>query len=279
MSPPHGNRWGAVAPAYADVERLTRPPCQSLLKRVSGMLPLSKPNTSAFDNGCGTGILTTILKEQYPQIPVLATDISDGMLSVLRRRVSDKNWKDVDARVVDSRELSGVQDDSFTHTFSAFMVCLAPEPDKIAREMLRVTKSGGVLGLAVWGNTRLGEFFAPWDQACRELLPDYEPLATMGKEWTLDTNVKIGLEKAGFKDVEVWKEDHGWKWDSAEKMARYLFEGGNPANVKMIESFKECGGDVEKARAIYTRVINDEFRAGDGFFEVKVPTTIATARK
>lgn len=64
MSP--SDSWGALAPVYAQVERLTTPPCQSILKRVSDLLPLSKPNTSAFDNGCGTGILTAILKEQYP---------------------------------------------------------------------------------------------------------------------------------------------------------------------------------------------------------------------
>lgn len=277
MSP--SDSWGALAPVYAQVERLTTPPCQSICKRVSDLLPLSKPNTSAFDNGCGTGILTAILKEQYPQIPVLATDVSDGMLSILRRRISDKEWKYVDARVVDSRDLSGIQDDSFTHTFSAFMVCLAPEPDKIAREMLRVTKSGGVLGLAVWGDARFGKFFAPWEQACQELLPDYQPPAVMDEEWTLGTNVKTGLEKAGFKNVEVWNEDQAWEWDSAEELARYLFEGGNPANLKVIESFKERGGDVEKARAIYIRVVDEEYRVGDGSVEVKIPVTFATARK
>ena len=159
------------------------------------------------------------------------------------------------------------------------MVCLAPEPDQIAREMLRVTKSDGVLGLAVWDDARFGQVFTPWVRACRELLPDYEAPPVMEEEWTLGTNVKAGLEKAGFKDVEVWKEDLGWQWESGEELARYLFDGGNPANVKVIESFKARGGDVEKARAIYIRVVNEEFRAGDGSVEVQIPATLATARK
>ena len=279
MSSSDRDNWGVLAPAYADVERLTTPPCQSLLNRVSSLLPLSNPNTNAFDNGCGTGILTSVLKREYPQVPVLATDLSDGMLSILRTRISDRKWTDVTARVVDSRNLSGIQDNNFTHTFSAFMVCLAPDPNQIVREMLRVTKPDGVLGLAVWGDARFGQFFAPWEKACRELLPDYKPPAVMGEEWTLDTNVRAGLEKAGFKDIEVRKEDQVWKWKSAEDLGRYLFEGGNPGNVKVIESFKADGGDVEKAKTIYVRVAKEDFSAGDGSVEIHIPATLATARK
>ena len=279
MSSSDGDSWGVLAPVYAHVERLTIPPCQSLINRVSGLLPLSNPNTHAFDNGCGTGIVTATLKEEYPQVPVLATDISDGMISLLRTRISDRKWTDVSARIVDSRDLSGILDNSFTHTFSAFMVCLAPDPDQIVREMLRVTKPDGVLGLAVWGDARFGQFFAPWEVACRELLPDHKPPAVMGEDWTLDTNVRAGLEKAGFKDVEVRKEDQTWKWENAEDLGRYLFEGGNPLNMKVIESFKVAGGDVEKAKAIYVRVAREKFSARDGSVEIQIPATLATARK
>ena len=279
MSSTDSDSWGVLAPVYAHVERLTTPPCQSLLNRVSSLLPLSGSNTNAFDNGCGTGIVTSVLKEEYPQVPVLATDVSDGMISVLQTRISDRKWTDVTARVVDSRDLSGIHDNSFTHTFSAFMVCLAPDPDQIVREMLRVTKPDGVLGLAVWGDAGFGQFFAPWEKACRELLPDYRPPAVMGEEWTLDMNVRASLEKAGFKDIEVQKENQTWKWESAEELERYLFEGGNPLNVKVIESFKADGGDVEKARAIYVRVVKEDFSTGDGSVEIQIPATFATARK
>ena len=279
MSSSDNDSWGFVAPAYAHVERLTTPFCQSLIHRVSSLLPLSNPNTNAFDNGCGTGIMTSILKQEYPEVPILATDVSDGMLGILQTRISAQNWTNISARVVDSRHLSGIQDNSFTHTFSAFMVCLAPNPDQIVQEMLRVTRPDGVLGLAVWGDARFGQFFAPWEQACRELLPDYKPPAVMGEEWTLDTNVRAGLEKAGFKDVEVRKEFRAWKWESAEELEHYFFDRGHPANVKVIESFKEAGGDVEKARAIFVRVFKEDLSARDGSVECEVPATLATARK
>ena len=279
MSSFEGDSWGGLAPVYAHVERLTTPPCQSLINRVSSLLSLSDTNTHAIDNGCGTGVVTCILKQEYPKIPILATDISDGMISTLRDRISDKKWTNVTTRVVDSRNLSDIPEGSFTHSFSAFMVCLAPEPDKIVREMLRMTKSGGVLGLAVWADPRFGQIFTPWEKACRKLLPDYESPPVMEETWTLGPNVRGGLEKAGFKNVDVWKEDLTWRWESADEMTRYPFDGKNPANMKVIDSFKQSGGDIEKAREIYVKIVKEDYAAKDGSVKVQIPATLATARK
>ncbi|KAF6219725.1 hypothetical protein HO133_003550 [Letharia lupina] len=271
--------WGAAAAAYAQVERVTTPPSQSLLNRVSAILPLNAPNTTAFDNGCGTGVLTTILKQQNPNVPLLAADYSDGMVDILKRRVQAQKLEEVTARVVDGRNLQGIKDGSFTHTFSTFMVCLAPEPDKIVAEMHRVTKQGGVLGLAVWGDPRFGPFSSPWEKACRRLISDYEPPMIMPAEWTLAENVKAGLEKAGFGDVDVWVENVAWRWDSVEALSGYYFEGGNPGNVKVLDSFKALGGKVDEARPIFERIIKEECGKEDGSVELRVPATLATARK
>lgn len=271
--------WGASAPIYVQVERLTTPPTRSLLTRVSNILPLDSPNTTVFDNGCGTGVLASVVKDQHPQVSLLATDASDGMIRVLRSRIADEKWQNVTARVVDSRNLEGIQDDSFTHTFSTFMVCLAPEPGKIVSEMRRVTKEGGVLGLAVWGDPRFGPFTSPWKKATRQSIHDYEPPVLMDPNWTLANNVKAGLEKVGFKDVNVWEEDLSWRWESIEALSEFFFNGGNPPNVRTIDSFKARGGNVNEARPIFERIIKEGCRLKDGSIELHVLATLATARK
>ncbi|KAL9062886.1 MAG: hypothetical protein Q9161_009710 [Pseudevernia consocians] len=272
--------WAAAASTYAlQVERLTTPPSRTLLNRVSQLLPLDTPNSHCFDNGCGTGALSAIIKQQNPQTPLLATDASDGMIATVRRRITAQKWARVSARVVDGRSLEGIDDASFTHTLSTFMVCLAPEPEKIAREMWRVTKEDGVLGLAVWGRPRFGPFTAPWEKACREQVPGYEAPVLMGEEWTVGGKVKGGLERAGFRDVEVWEEDCVWGWESAGAVAGYYFEGGNPVNLREVESFRALGGDVEKARPVFERVVGEEWGVGDGAVELHALATLATARK
>ena len=271
--------WGAFAPIYAQAERLTTPPAQSLLTRVSTILPLDSPNTTVFDNGCGTGVLTTVVKQQHPQVSLLATDVSDGMIRILRSRIADQKWQDVTARVVDSRNLEGIQDDSFTHTFSTFMVCLAPEPEKVVSEMQRVTKEGGVLGLAVWGDPRFGPFTSPWERATRQSIHDYEAPVLMDPNWTVANNVKTGLEKVGFKDVNLWKEDLSWRWESIGALSEFWFDGDSPPIVRTIDSFKARGGNVNEARPIFERIIKEEWGLKDGSIELHVLATLATARK
>lgn len=271
--------WNTTAPFYSQVERLTVPASQTLVKRVSALLPLDSPNATAFDNGCGTGALSTVLKEQYPQIPLIATDASDGMIGIFRQRIEDRRWADVTARVVDSRNLDGIKDGSFTHTLSTFMVCLAPEPEKIMTEMWRVTKEEGVLGLAVWGHPYFGPFTTPWLTACRRQIPDYETPMLMGANWTLAGNVKAGIEVAGFKDVDVWVEDCSWRWESVEALSKYFFDGDNPPNLRMINNFNGCGGNVDEAKPHFERLIQDEFGQEDGSIDLHVLATLATARK
>ncbi|KAM0801069.1 S-adenosyl-L-methionine-dependent methyltransferase, partial [Usnea florida] len=185
-------------------------PCQILINRVSQILPLDCPTTTAFDNGCGTGVLTTVLKQHYPHIPILASDCADGMVDILKSKIQLQNWTGVQTQVADSRNLTSVHTDSFSHAFSSFMVCLAPDPDKIVAEMHRVLKPDGVLGLAVWGKPDFGPFTSPWEKACRQVMPDYQQPIQMGAKWTLATNVREGLVKAGFRDVVVWEEECEW---------------------------------------------------------------------
>ena len=159
------------------------------------------------------------------------------------------------------------------------MVCLAPEPEKIVSEMWRVTKEGGVLGLAVWGDPYFGPFTKPWVKACRWQIPDYESERIMDPNWTLASNVFAGIEKAGFKDVDVWEEDCIWRWESVEAVSKYFLDGGNPGNLKSIDSFKARGGNVDEVKPHFERMLQDEYGQKDGSIELHVPATFATARK
>ena len=183
--------------------------------------------------------------------------------------------------MLDARDLAGIADGSFTHVFSSFMVCLAPEPERVVREMHRVTSGNGagVLGLAVWGDPRFGAFTSAWEAACREQVADYSAPAIMPAAWTLRGEVDRGLERVGFKDVCVWEEECVWGWESVEAAAGYFFDGANPGNEDMIASFRARGGDVEKARPVFVRVLREERGRGDGSVELRVPATLATARK
>lgn len=117
--------------------------------------------------------------------------------------MAEKEWKDVQTRTVDASKLEGIADGNLTHVFSTFMICLAPEPDLIAREMYRVIKPGGVLRLAVWADPYFGFCNMPWTKACRTVMPEYEAVAPMDGRWSQTEDVKANLEGVGFEIVDV----------------------------------------------------------------------------
>ena len=151
--------WSKIglSQAYNDVERLSGPLAMELVNRVDALRSLDSTETHAFDNGCGIGVVTSLLKNKFPDVHITATDASPGMIDVVIAHMKSAGWKDVKAAVADSRNLPELPDNEFTHTFSTFMICLAPEPDRIAQEMYRVTAPGGVLGLGVFSVWACGQ--------------------------------------------------------------------------------------------------------------------------
>ena len=276
MAAPEG--WTAASGAYNEVERLTLPLAQTLLTRAHSLRPLAS-GSNVFDNGTGTGILTELLKMSYPTLLVLATDASPGMVSLVESKVQSNGWENVSTRVLDSRLLEGIADDAFTHTLSTFMICLAPEPIRVAREMYRVTEPGGVLGLAVWADAYFGVFNTPFTKACRMLVESYEPVAPMEREWTGAKEVKASLEHVGFRDVDVREERGFWHWHSAEEVAKYFFDGGNPGNVGSIESFQKQGGSVDEVRPLFVQVVEKDYEKDGGGLVGIVLANLITARK
>ena len=85
------------------------------------------PNSSptALDDGCGLGTVTAELKESFPNLPVVATDSSAGMIDVVDRKAEEHGWKNVDAKVLDGGDLTGTRtsyNSISTHTTSRVAV-------------------------------------------------------------------------------------------------------------------------------------------------------------
>ena len=170
--------------AYSDMERLTALLAIQLLKRVDALKSLKSTGVRVFDNGCGMGVATNLLKTIVPDVHITATDAASGMIDTVKSRIKTQGWKHVEAAVVDSRNLANMPDNAFSHTLSTFMIRLAPEPDRIAQEMFRVKVPAGILGLAVRADPRSSCMSNPWTKACKQLDPRYERPTVMDDSWT-----------------------------------------------------------------------------------------------
>lgn len=119
-------------------------------------------NDSVLDIGSGTGALAFAVAEATPSTRVTGVDPSSAYVRYAQGRTPSDRVRFV---VGDAQELK-LSDASFDKTLSLLVMNFIPDPAKALREMIRVTRSNGIVAAAVWdygeGMEMLRIF---WDEA------------------------------------------------------------------------------------------------------------------
>ena len=90
------------------------------------------PSSYILDNACGTGVVTSAIKDVYPFARILATDLAPGMIGIYNSKAEQGKWENVEARLLDSRDLKGLQDGVFSHVIMNFGFM----PEKVGQRRL-----------------------------------------------------------------------------------------------------------------------------------------------
>ena len=100
------------------------------------------------DLGCGDG--TTAIPEARLGAEVLGVDIAANLVDAGNQRAKAEGLTNISFREGDATDLNGIGDGSFDLVVSIFGAMFAPKPLEVAREMVRVTKSGGRIVMGNW---------------------------------------------------------------------------------------------------------------------------------
>lgn len=100
------------------------------------------------DLGCGDG--TTAVPEARLGADVLGVDIAANLVEAGRRRAQKAGLSNLRFEQGDACQLNGLADRTFDRVVSIFGAMFAPRPFDVAREMVRVTKAGGVITMGNW---------------------------------------------------------------------------------------------------------------------------------
>lgn len=107
-----------------------------------------RPGMQVLDLGCGDG--TTALPAAEAGANVLGIDIASNLVAAGTRRAAAAGLGNLRFEEGDASDLANVADQSFDLVVSIFGAMFAPRPFDVAREMVRVTKSGGRVVMGNW---------------------------------------------------------------------------------------------------------------------------------
>ncbi len=100
------------------------------------------------DLGCGDG--TTAVPEARRGAKVLGVDIARNLVEAGNKRAADEGLDNLRFQQGDASDLSDLADDQFDLVVSIFGAMFAPKPFDVAKEMVRVTRSGGRIVMGNW---------------------------------------------------------------------------------------------------------------------------------
>jgi len=128
---------------FTEIAALMRQSGEAVVKSLGISPPLR-----ALDLGCGDG--TTALPLARLGAEVVGIDIAKNLVDAGNQRAAAAGLTRLTFQEGDACNLQGVGDHSFDLTLSVFGAMFAPKPHDVAREMVRVTRSGGRIVMGNW---------------------------------------------------------------------------------------------------------------------------------
>lgn len=107
-----------------------------------------KPGLNILDLGCGDG--TTAVPAAQRGANVLGIDIAENLVAAGNARAAAAGLDNLRFQEGDASDLRDLADESFDVVVSIFGAMFAPRPFDVAREMVRVTRSGGRIVMGNW---------------------------------------------------------------------------------------------------------------------------------
>jgi ubiquinone/menaquinone biosynthesis C-methylase UbiE len=116
-------------------------------EQLIGRLGITK-GMKVLDLGCGDG--TTAIPEAMLGADVLGVDIAANLVAAGNKRAAEATLTNCKFQQGDASDLHELNENSFDLVVSIFGAMFAPKPFDVAKEMVRVSRSGGRIVMGNW---------------------------------------------------------------------------------------------------------------------------------
>ena len=177
-----------------------------------------RPGEQVLDVGTGPGVVAIAAAQAVgPTGRVLATDLVPEWGSVVAEACAQAGVDNVEFRAMDAEALD-LPDTSFDLVVSQFVLMSVPEPVAALREMRRVLREDGRLGLAVWSTLDKVPHQAVGKRILAKYLPPSPPEERLPGATVLGEPGLIErlVAEAGFRQIVVDRQTLETSYESAE---------------------------------------------------------------
>jgi ubiquinone/menaquinone biosynthesis C-methylase UbiE len=210
------------------------------------------------DLACGAGAVAE--RAARAGATVTGIDFAPVLIETAKQLAREKGL-DIEYRVGDAENLADVDDERFDVVSSSFGVIFAPDHRAVARELARVTRPGGRLGLTAWtpdGGAglqakALAPFHPPPPEGAGSPLewgrPEYvEGLLGDVFELRIEERVSIFTSASVEEAWQLFSENLGPMKTAVESLDEAGREEFHRAFVDSFESNHRAGGSIEQPR-------------------------------
>ncbi|MDX3517151.1 class I SAM-dependent methyltransferase [Streptomyces scabiei] len=174
-----------------------------------------KPDMKVLDIGCGPGTITADLAALVPEGHVTGVDHAPGILEQARATAAGRGLDNVDFAVADVHALD-FPDDTFCVVHAHQVLQHVGDPVQALREMLRVTRPGGLI--AVRDSDYAAMTWFPHSPGMDDWLELYRRVARAnGGEPDAGRRLKSWALRAGLTDITATSAT--WTYATAEERA------------------------------------------------------------
>ena len=204
---------------YARIADLIRPVSRALVDACA-----ISAGQEVLDVAAGNGNLAVLAGEEGAS--VVASDFAPAQVELGRARTAAEGL-DVEWVIADAEE-PPFDNDRFDCVASVFGAMFAPRPERVAKELFRVVKPGGTVGMANWGPYgSQGELF--------ECMAKYGPQLPEGvpnpREWGIEEIVEERLGPYA-SSLQLDRVSTHWEFDSFEHAMQTFGSAGPSAAAR-----------------------------------------------
>jgi len=261
--------WNESADAYVDWMRNLEPFRSALVDRLA-----ARPGERLLDLGTGPGEPAMTLARQVGTAgQVTGVDLSERMVELAQKVARARSLSNVDFRVMDCAAL-GFPDTTFDAVISNFGFQIFTDPERAAREALRVLRGGGRIAVSVWSTGDRVPFLHAIMGPMLELAePDETGYLPTPYETGGPGEMVAFLTAAGFVGAEEARIQHDVHLRDEEEYLGSLLKG-TPIGHSLFEEPPDVRAEVLRK----TRANLRAWRTADGL-AIPAECVLVTAKK